>query len=187
MQITIRPGSGTRAVLENVSADSKGLQQIFDTNLHQGQYTIVITCDPAMDDEVKVNFIAMWQKALKHMRFILGLPGDVPTPRSQIWRKYFRNKVDLEHNQGRNFQDFITHYLENYMASIVYTGTGFSITGRFHSAHAVAAAVGRIVNMIHWCEQWTPSIKLVSEAGITWNTFNKLTLECEQPIVRRRK
>ena len=186
MQITIRPGSGTRTVLEGASANSKGLKQICDLNVHSGHYTIEISCD-GMDDEVKVNFIAMWQKALKHMRFILGLPSDIPTPRSQIWRKYFRNKVDLEHNQGRPFQEFVKHYLENYMNNIAYNGTAFVVTGRFQSSHAMAAAVGRIVYMLRWAEQWTQSIKLVSEAGITWSTFNKLTLECEQPIVRRRK
>jgi len=185
-KITIRQGHSTRTVLEDVLADSAGLRKICDTELRPGQVNIVLTCE-GLEDEAKINFVAMWQKSTKHMKFILGLPSGVPVQRSQIWRKYFRNKVDIEHGQGRGFDEFIIHYLETYLQGITYSNGSFSVTGIFTSSHAVAAAVGRMVNMLRWCEHWTQSIKLVSEAGMTWATFNKVTLDCEQPIVRRRK
>jgi hypothetical protein len=181
-----RPTTPAEPLLEDVSATSAGLKQIYDSRFAPGWINVTISCD-GLTDEAKVNFIALWQKSLKHIRFILGLPVNLTVQRSQIWRKYFRNTVDTEHGEGRNFEDFLMSYLQTYLTNIVYDGHTFKISGQFSSPQSVAAAVGRFVNMMRWSEQWTQSIKLVSEAELTWATFNRLSVEGEQPIVRRRK
>ena len=57
-KITIRQGSSTRTILEEVLATSKGLKQIFDVPIRSGQVTITITCE-GLNDEAKINFVAL--------------------------------------------------------------------------------------------------------------------------------
>lgn len=183
--IKIQYGASTDELV--ISPTAPGLQQVVSGKSHPGDTTIVIeTID--LPEEAKVNFIAMWAKCQRHLRFVLGLPGAGPQSRTQVWRKYFRNKVDAEHNEGRPFVTFMNSFLTSArLSNVRFTETEISITGSFQSSVILAAAIGRIVNMLRWCRKYTSAIKLVSEANMTWDTFNKISLAGEQPIIRRRK
>jgi hypothetical protein len=182
--LTIHHGAGR---LGPVPATSAGLKQIVATNIHPGEVTIHITYDD-LDEEAQINFIAMCQKSLRHLRFILGLPAGTPAARSRVWRKYWRNKVDAEHGEGLPYIEFVNRFLAAASVEMLRcTPDSFMVSGNFQSSTAIAATSGRLVNMMKWCQAWTSAIKMVSEAGLSWDTFNKITLKCEQPIVRRRR
>jgi hypothetical protein len=172
----------------DIPATSDGLHHLSIANLQTGSMTMHVPFD-TLDEEGRVNFVAMCQKALIHFRFILGVPVNRQPARTRVWRKFFRNRVDQEHGEGSTFLEFMSRFLRdaNLNDILKCNEDGFEITGLFESSVMAAAALGRIVNMMHWCEAHTRSIKLISEASMTWDTFNKITLQGEQPIVRRRR
>jgi hypothetical protein len=163
-----------------------GLKEM-STKARVGSVNILIDATD-MDDDAKVNFVAMWQKCQSHLKFIFGTENLRYTARTQVWRKYFRHKVDNEHGSNASITQFLTNFLTGaHLDNLSITERDFVFIGRFPSTVVLAAAVGRIINMMNWCKQHTPTIKLLSEANFTWDTFQKISVNGEQPVVRRRK
>jgi len=134
-----------------------------------------------------INFIALATKANHHLQFIFSGSVVGAQRRFQFWRRYWRNEIDLRYGSGMTFEAVVNDFLSRSGLSrfVTQTADGLQFTGKFKSVKSAAAAIGRVENMLRWCERWTSQLKLQSEALLSWESFDKISVYGEQPIVSR--
>ena len=171
-------------------ATAAGLKDLVDTKVTPLKSVIVIKHGLESDDAV-INFMALCHKSAKHLNFILNVAMVVPNPpRSIAWRRWWRNTVDSEHNEGKTLSEVVNDFAKTAgleSISISKDGTEFEVDCRLGSSDALAAAAARLVNMVRWCDKWTQSIKLVSPLQLSWDSFNKISVYGERVIQKKPK
>lgn len=171
-----------------VKANADGLLQLTECHLANEALTIQLPRADLLEEE-QVNFVALMYKSAPHWRRLLQLPpiGRIST---SVWRKYFRHRIDAERGEANtSFSQVLRAFTITSCLVDFFTVQADCFTFRYTppSSVALAAIIGRVENAVRWCVQHTNHTKLVSEAVIRLDTFNKITISAEQPVVRRRK
>lgn len=166
--------------------NSSGLKALCTSGIRAGDGIIHLDLS-SLDVEEQINFIALLQKCWKHAAFVLGIRHSFTGRRPKIWQRYRRNIADTDHEAGVALDQLIQRYLAENLPHVTYATPGvFSFKADFLSAEGAAAVVGRLANMARWCKQHTSLIRLMTETLMTWKTFNEISLNTAQPVIRRR-
>lgn len=146
-----------------------------------------------LPEDVIINFGAFIQKSLKHTLFILGAQNQ-PNTKKRIWRQYWKNSIDLQRGTGGlEFLPFLAAYVkknQTFGPDIPlwqYDGVTLKVITSLKSKKAAAVAAGRLVNVLRWCESYTQCARLVTDTGISWGTFNKISLDQEYGLGKKKK
>lgn len=159
------------------------LRTIAKLNLSPSTTVLCLDLHDLQEEEL-VNFTALLQKSWKHVAFMLGYHSAIVRP-CRVWQRYRKNLVNRDHGEDMPFETLLASYIREHFYRVRLDGRVVRIECEPSSSAALAAMLGRLVNMARWCVTHTPTLKLVSEAPITWKNFHAISVLLEQPITRR--